>query len=157
SIVARAAAAGDRVAELCGRIQARELRINTEPEGAAQQVSALLDQALPELEASGDHVALYVAYRALSLVAAMRAQLDDLVHACQRAVRHAQEAGCVDKLSSYLNLGLFHGTTPIEKVLAWQDARSHLERRDYFLRGYRAAALAMVGRFDQARPMVADL
>src|SRR5262249_17077300 len=98
SIVARAAPAGDRVAPRCGRIQARELRINTEPEGAAQQVSALLDQALPELEASGDHVALYVAYRALSLVAAMRAQLDDLVHACERAVSHAQEAGCVDKL-----------------------------------------------------------
>ena len=40
SLAERAAAAGDRVGELCGRIQEGNLRLNLEPEGATEKLAA---------------------------------------------------------------------------------------------------------------------
>jgi tetratricopeptide (TPR) repeat protein len=157
SLAERAAAARDRVAELCGQIQAGELRTFLEPEGATEKVSALLKRALPELEAGGDHVSLYVAYRALSMVGNMHAQFDAVLDACARAAAHSRLAGCVDQLLVYFCLGLFYGSTPFSEVLAWQDSRDRRERRDWVLRMCRAEALAMLARFDEARAIIAEL
>ena len=41
-------------------------RIYLEPEGAAEKLAALVEQALPVFEAAGDDLALYIAYSALA-------------------------------------------------------------------------------------------
>ena len=54
-------------------------------------------------------------------------------------------------------MGRFHGSTPVTELLSWQDAQDPRELRGPYLRAYRAAALAMLGRFDEARATVAEL
>ena len=68
SLAERASAAGNRLGELCGRIQAGVLRLTVEPEGSAEKLSALVEQALPVFQAAGDDMALYVAYSATAEV-----------------------------------------------------------------------------------------
>src|SRR5205814_5264969 len=59
SLAERAAAAGDRIGALCGRIEEGALRTWLEPEGATDRLAALLEQAVPVFEAAGDDFALY--------------------------------------------------------------------------------------------------
>ena len=47
-------------------------------------------------------------------------------------------------------------TTPVSELLAWLDEHEPRAGRDHWLRMYRALALAMLGRFDEARPMLAE-
>ena len=93
ALAERAAAAGDRVGELCGRIQEGLFRIYLEPEGATEKLAALVEQALPVFEAAGDDLALYIAYSALAEVANMRGQMDAGLEAYERASAHARQAG----------------------------------------------------------------
>ena len=50
----------------------------------------------------------------------------------------------------------FAGTTPVPELLAWLDENESREGRDYFFRAYRAGGLAMLGRFDEARAILAE-
>ena len=50
----------------------------------------------------------------------------------------------------------FFGTTPVSELLAWLDENEPRAGRDQFLRAYRAMALAMLGRFDEARAILAE-
>ena len=87
----------------------------------------------------------------------MRAQMDKVVDAYERAAAHAELAGLADRLLGLRNMGLVHGSTPLTQFLDWQDKRDALEQRDQWLRGYRALALAMLGRFDEARAILREL
>ena len=68
-----------------------------EPEAATEQAAALARDALPVFEAAGDDLALYSAYRALGQVANVRARMDDMVEASERAAEHAERAGLDDR------------------------------------------------------------
>jgi tetratricopeptide (TPR) repeat protein len=50
----------------------------------------------------------------------------------------------------------FFGTTPVSELLAWLDENEPPAGRDHFLRAYRAGTLAMLGRFDEARTILAE-
>ncbi len=153
----RAAAAGDRVGELCGRVRAAMFRINVEPEGAAEALSTLVEQALPVFEATGHDLALYIAYSALAEVAFMRGQMGAHLEAYERAVAHAHQAGYLPPASVGARAGgRLLGATPASELLTWLDENEPTAGRDYLLRAYRAAALAMLGRFDEARPILAE-
>jgi tetratricopeptide (TPR) repeat protein len=52
--------------------------------------------------------------------------------------------------------GRFFGATPVSELLAWLDENDPPRGRDYLLRAYRAGALAMLGRFDEARALLAE-
>jgi class 3 adenylate cyclase/tetratricopeptide (TPR) repeat protein len=157
SLADRAAAAGDRIGELCGRIEAAQIRTSLDPEGVTEKLAALVEEALPVFEEAGDEVALYSAYRGLATVANMRAQLDLSAEMYERAAAHAERAGLPDRLVGMRDTGRFHGTTPVSQFLAWQDARDPQELRNSWLRGRRATALAMLGRFEEARAIVGEL
>ena len=60
-VAERAAAADDRASELCARIKQGVGRMYAEPEGATEQLRALVDEALPVFEASGDDFGLFIA------------------------------------------------------------------------------------------------
>ena len=75
SLAERASGSGDRVAELCGKVQGGLFRLSVEPEGAAEKLSALVEQALPVFQTAGDDMALYIGYSALAEVAGVRGQM----------------------------------------------------------------------------------
>jgi class 3 adenylate cyclase/tetratricopeptide (TPR) repeat protein len=156
SIVSRAATAQDRLGELCGRIHELAQRMYVEPTEAADEVDALVAEALPVFEAAGDDLAVCIAYRALGEAANMRAQMDRMAAAYERAAAHAGPAG-LTALVGYQSHAHFHGSTPLTELLAWQDAQDLREQRTYWLRTHRAAALAMLGRIDEARALIADV
>ncbi len=153
----RAAAAGNRVGELCGRIQAGVFRHDREPEGAVEKLSAIVEQALPVFEAAGDDMALYIAYSALSDVAVMRGQEEAALAAYERALAHARQAGHLPPGSFGAHAAFrFFGPTPVSELLAWLDENEPKHGRDHFFRAYRAGAMAMLGRFDEARAILAE-
>jgi class 3 adenylate cyclase/tetratricopeptide (TPR) repeat protein len=157
ALAEKAAAAGDRVAELCGSIQAAMFRIYSEPEGAAEKLSTLVQRALPVFHGAGDDLALYVAYAASAEVAFMRGRMGGHTEAYERAVVHAHRAGYAPAVSVGTRAGgRFFGATPVSELLAWLDENDPPRGRDYLLRAYRAGALAMLGRFEEARPLLAE-
>jgi len=155
SFAQRASAMGDHVAELCGRIQEGTFRTFLEPEGAIEKLDALVEQALPVFSAAGDDLALYIAYCALGQVAGMRAQWDAALEAYEQAAAHAGEAGPLPQVEGWRASCRVLGTTPVSELLTWLDKQESGEPPNYFLRRERAMALAMLGRFDEARPILA--
>jgi class 3 adenylate cyclase/tetratricopeptide (TPR) repeat protein len=160
SVAERAAAADDRVGELCGRLlegMHRQL-LEVGEVGSGAQLVALAEEALPVFEAAGDDFALHIAYRVLGFVADTRARMDALVVAFERAATHAKRAGFTDPTcEEWSEYGRYHGTTPVSELLARQDELSERERRNAWLRGHRAGAFAMLGRFEEARTLLAEL
>lgn len=156
SLAERASAAGDRVGELCGRVRESLLRTFLEPEGATEELAALIEEALPVFRAAGDDTALYIGYSALGQVGNMRGQMDAGLEAFEQAAIHARQAGMRHEELGWRSTLRFMGTTPVAEVLAWLDANEPREGRNYWLRSNRAKALAMLGRFDEAHAILAD-
>jgi tetratricopeptide (TPR) repeat protein len=144
------------VAELCGRIKEGVCRISLEPEGATEQLAVLVEQALPVFEAAGDELALYTAYSALGQVANMRAQMDAVLNAYERADAHARRAGLPYELFRWRAYASYWGTTPVSELLALLDEQEARGVPNLILRLYRGRALAMLGRFDEARAILAE-
>jgi tetratricopeptide (TPR) repeat protein len=152
----RASAAGDRVGELCGRIQGGVFQLSLEPEGAGEKLAALVEQALPVFHAAGDELALYIAYSALAQAAETRAQWDAALEAYEQAFAYARQADHVPAgFLAWRAACRFFGTSPLSELLAWLDANEPHAGRDHFLRAYRAGSLAMQGRFNEARAILA--
>jgi class 3 adenylate cyclase/tetratricopeptide (TPR) repeat protein len=156
ALAERAGAADDRVAELCGRIKEGALRTYLEPEGATEQLAALIEQALPVFHAAGDHLALHIGYAALGQVANMRAQLDAGLEAYEQADSHSEQAGLPDEFLGWRGAMRFYGTTPVLDLLAWLDSQEERVALNPLVRPHRANALAMLGRFDEARAILAE-
>ena len=144
----RAAASGNRVAELYGGIEEAHVRCYIDPEGATERLAALVDEALPIFEAGADDFALLVAYRALGQVGIMRAQMDSSAAAFDQAALHAKRWGLTSSLTGWRDIGRFHGSTPLSEYLAWQDEQEALGHWSICRRGW---ALAGLGRFEEAR------
>jgi class 3 adenylate cyclase/tetratricopeptide (TPR) repeat protein len=156
AVADRAAASGDRIVALSARITAGRFRSFHEPVGATEKLAALLDEALPVFHAAEDDRALYLGYSALGQVANMRAQTDAGLAAYERAAVHAARAGLPHDFVAWRAVMRFMGTTPAPAVLAWLDENEPREGRNHFLRAYRAAVLGMLGRFDEARAILAE-
>jgi len=156
SIVARAEASGDRIAELCGRIQELTSRIQTQAVDTLADLDVLLGEALPIFEAAGDDLALRIAYRAIGETANMRAQMDQVAEAYEKALSYPGPAG-LTAVVGFQSHARYHGSTPVTELLAWQDEQDPHEQRSYWLRAHRIGALAMLGRSDEARALLAEL
>jgi class 3 adenylate cyclase/tetratricopeptide (TPR) repeat protein len=156
----RSAAAGDRVGELCGRIKEGRFRAFLEPEGATDELAAVVEQALPVFEAADDDLALYIGYSALGTVANMRGQMDARLEANERAFVHVQRAGVPHleaRLLSSRAAARLAGTTPVSELLAWLDEQEERAARNPNLRRWRGVPLAMIGRFGEARAHLAEV
>jgi len=159
-VAERAAATGDRVAELGVRIEEGVFRLNVEPEGAAEELAALVDATLPVFEDAGDDFALYVAHQALGAVAFQRARMDDALAAFERALLHARRIGLSHHeagLQSRLAGSRFFGSTPVPELLTWLDEQEAANVRAPFVRLFRANGLSMLGRFEEARMILSEL
>jgi tetratricopeptide (TPR) repeat protein len=76
--------------------------------------------------------------------------------AYERAFAHAHQAGLPHQLLGWRAGARFFGATPVSELLAWLDEQEERGARNPNLRGYRANALAMLGRFDEARAILAE-
>jgi class 3 adenylate cyclase/tetratricopeptide (TPR) repeat protein len=157
AIAERAAAAGDRRAELCARIVGGRFHISADPEGATDELAALLEEALPLFESAADDFLLYVAYYALGWVEIMRGRFDAMVEALEEAIVHARAIGSPLHVMGWLADGRLNGTTPIQEMLVWLDETEAREPSSPLLRKARAQALARMGRLDEARDLVASV
>nr|MBA2297282.1 hypothetical protein [Actinomycetota bacterium] len=107
--------------------------------------------------AAGDDMALYVAYSALAGVAFKRAQMGAGLEAYERAFAHARQSGHVPPGAFRVRaFARFFGATPVPQLLTWLDANEPLAGQNHFFRAYRAGALAMLGRFEEAREILAE-
>jgi class 3 adenylate cyclase/tetratricopeptide (TPR) repeat protein len=157
ALAERAAAAGDRIGELCLRIKEADLRDWLEPEGGTEQLASVVEQALPVFEAAGDDFALYVAYCALGSAASGRAQMDKSAAAFDRAASYAARAGLADAQLGMRAASRLWGATPVSEVLAWLDDQDGREQRGHEFHLNRVQAMAMLGHIDEARVQLIDL
>jgi class 3 adenylate cyclase/tetratricopeptide (TPR) repeat protein len=150
----RAAVAGDRLGELCARLEAGGFKLYIEPGTAMAELEALIAEAQPELEAAGDDLALSVVHVARAQVAHGFSRFDEEVAELDRAMHHAQLTGLAHIVVSGMPGGsgarLF-GATPLSDVLGWLDEREAQFGPDWRHAGTRAAVFALIGRFEEAR------
>ena len=102
--------------------------------------------------AAGDDLALYTAYYALANVEYIRGQADGALKAFERAADHSRQAGLSYEFVAYRASLRVDGATPVAELLAWLDENEGRDGWGHWLRVPRADALAMLGRFDEARP-----
>jgi tetratricopeptide (TPR) repeat protein len=86
----------------------------------------------------------------------MRAQLDEGLRAYDLAAVHAERAGVLARLVGYRSSMRFHGSTPVTELLTWMGEQGETGTRNANFRASRANALAMLGRFDDARAILAQ-
>jgi class 3 adenylate cyclase len=151
SVAERAAAAGDRVGELTARVAAAV-------SGDPARLSAMIEQALPVFEEEGDDFALMTAYYARGTLARLRGQMDASVKASERAAAHGRRAEVPNQgLVAAGSAGRLYGTTPVSELLAWEEEQDTAVRNHPRVRAQRAVALAMLGRFAEARSLLVQL
>jgi class 3 adenylate cyclase/tetratricopeptide (TPR) repeat protein len=157
ALAIRGAGEGDRVAELTGRILEASWATHLDPEGAADRLEALIVEALPELEAAGADLALYIAESARGVIENMRGRAQDWLRASELALQHAKRAGqpqLAVKLIPQLGAAQLFGPTPVLDLLAWLDAQDVAYPGNTANQVHRAGALAMLGRFAEARELM---
>ena len=155
-IAEAASATGDLVGVLCGRIMASRYRTFVEPDGAAEVLASLVEEALSVFETADNDAALYLTYFGLGHVRNIRGQIDGSLEAYELAAVHARKAGMQDELLGWRASKRHFGTTPASQLVPWLDEHEPREGRNHWLRAYRAGALAMIGRIDEARTIVAE-
>jgi tetratricopeptide (TPR) repeat protein len=116
-----------------------------------------LEQAMPVFQAAANDVALYIGYFALGQEAHQRGQADVALEATERAAGHARQAGLPHELLGWRAGFRIWGTTPVSQLLAWLDENEPRAGRDlHWFRAHRAGALARLGRFHEARALLAE-
>lgn len=157
ALAIRGADEGDRVAELTGRILEASWATHLEPEGATDRLEALIVEVLPELEAAGADLALYIAESARGVIANMRGRAQDWLTSGELALQHAKRAGqphLAIKLIPQLGAAQLFGPTPVLDLLTWLDAQDVAYPGNTANEVHRAGALAMLGRFADARELM---
>jgi class 3 adenylate cyclase/tetratricopeptide (TPR) repeat protein len=158
SIAERASASGDRVGELCARIQGCMFRLEIESGGAAEELSVLLEGAMPVFQSGPHDIALYIGYLAYTELWFKRGRFEAGLEAYELAIAHAGRVGHLPPgVLGQRAFARFAGPTPTSELLAWLDENETGAGRDQFLLAYRANALAMLGRFDEARAILAGM
>jgi class 3 adenylate cyclase/tetratricopeptide (TPR) repeat protein len=155
----RAAVVGDPVGEICSRLEQAVIRLNFEPHGSVGQLERLIEEAAPLLEAAEDQFALYLLHFARSVVALNLLHYDAQISALEQASYHAGLAGLSQLaagLVGYEGMARCYGSMPLSQLLIWLEERETASGRDWPLAHWRAVALGMLGRFDEARLILAE-
>jgi class 3 adenylate cyclase/tetratricopeptide (TPR) repeat protein len=148
------AALGDRIAEQVAAIERTRFATFVDPEGSAERLERLATEALPEFERAGSELALYIALFGLASVAHMHGRMDAGRDDADRAAAVAESLGLPHLLASvqpYRVATRFHGTTHLAEVLVWWEEEEAAGVAGSSLQINRCLALAMLGRFDEAR------
>jgi tetratricopeptide (TPR) repeat protein len=135
------------------------LRLYLDRERSLQQVETVADEALSACAETGDAVALYRVHLARCRLAQWRLHYDRQLEAAEQAAFHATRSGLPHLQAEsfrWLTAPRFYGATPVPELLRWLDENETVLPAVTY-KSYRAAALTLVGRFDEARAIVAEL
>ena len=155
----RAAAAGDRVAEFAVRLDHAGYELvyeTTEP--VAKRLRKLAEEGLPVLEAAGEDWALAIVWGTLVLVEEHSGSWAAVAAAAERAVGHARRADyhlLINWAEAYVVHAQYYGATPVEEGLRWLDEHPEVERASVL--PYRDRLLAMLGHFEEAERLLAEI
>ncbi len=151
----RARAAGDTTGETLARMAEAFHRSWFLPDPDIDELVTRARNALPLLEQSGDHAGLVHVWFALGYgVANFRARWDDWAHAGEQALRNARLAGR-PSTGLFEELALASGSRPADEALERLDAHAR-ENPLPPTQLIRAWLLAMLGRFEEARPIAEE-
>jgi hypothetical protein len=160
SVAERAASAGDRIGELTARIEQGILRFYVEPDGALERLRTLTERALPLFEAASDDFALNLVHFARGQIGHHQNRWDTELAEVERAQCHARRTGLPHlegRGIPSLAVARFYGSTPLSELLAWLDKQEASGVRHLDFKAWRAAALAYLGRLDEARTLDAEM
>jgi len=144
----RAEAAGDEPGAALARTVAASAKVWA-ARGNAEEVEQLAREALPLLEAAGDHVGLASIWDSLALVANMRSRFADWAAAAEESLEHTRRAGRPVGPTSGLSVALALGPRPASEALTVLD--EYLPETPYPADlMLRALLLAMLGRTEEA-------
>jgi class 3 adenylate cyclase/tetratricopeptide (TPR) repeat protein len=144
---------GDEIAELCGQIKADNVRLFVEFEGIADRLEAEIEHSLPVFNAAGNHAALDIACFTLTWVKQARGRMDEALQAAEQAARYRPERA-VD-LQIWRAGARLDGPTPAAELVAWLEEPEQRAPRSVWLDVDHACGLAMLGRFNEARTLIA--
>jgi class 3 adenylate cyclase/tetratricopeptide (TPR) repeat protein len=153
-------AAGDRLGELALRLEQANLEAVLHPptERTSPTLRRLAEEAIPVFEAAEDEWCLTVASGSLLIAELVDARFQaDIARAAERVLAHARRAGdplWVDWAEIQLVYAQQRGATPVADCVRWLDEHPHVERRSIL--PHRDRSLAMLGRFDDARGLLAE-
>jgi class 3 adenylate cyclase/tetratricopeptide (TPR) repeat protein len=153
--VERARRVGDRAAELMIRLTAGTWETLVHTDRGVAALDHLIDEALPELEAVGDDLALTGAYFAKGWSASWRGHGAEQLEACQQSLEHARRVPGRHEASTMLRFlpdAHLFGPTTAHAMSVWLDEHSDDGRHDFRL--CRAVVLAMLDRSDEAINMI---
>jgi class 3 adenylate cyclase/tetratricopeptide (TPR) repeat protein len=147
----RAREAGDEVGEAAARVMAAHCRLPLEV-SRVDELESLTRAALPLLERAHDHAGLVHVWGALGQVANVRCRYEEWWEAWEQANRHARLARQPGTRPLGLELALVYGPRPADEALRALDAALPDDRRPWTSLN-RAVLLAMLARFEEARPL----
>jgi class 3 adenylate cyclase/tetratricopeptide (TPR) repeat protein len=156
------AASGNRRLELHAMLERAFLRALTHPDGV-EELRRVAEQALPVLEELGDELGLAKAWRRIADVHWMVNHWSEQAQALEQALVHAQRAGDDREAAGALMrlpMSLYYGPMPVAEATARAEA---ILERAQGARVVQSTALvclaglhAMSGRFEEARPLLAQ-
>jgi tetratricopeptide (TPR) repeat protein len=152
----RAAAAGNRVGALHAELGRLRVTAQTDPEGVAEALRLLIDEARPVFEAEGYDAGLAALWSAVETIEHGACRFDVAREACERALEHARRAGD-SELAHLIMPGLVvastMGSRPIDQLLPWLDELTEMYGVRPWIESPRASLLAFTGRLDEARAL----
>jgi hypothetical protein len=154
------AAAGDRAGELRARLAGRIWRVSVDPAGELDDLRALIEQARPTIEASGDTAGLAALEEAVGQIAHIECEFGAAFAAFTRAMQYARHAGDMwfeARLRPMAAACVALGPAPAAEALRWlEDARAQSAAYQPALEMWGAHILCGLGRFEEARALLAD-
>jgi class 3 adenylate cyclase/tetratricopeptide (TPR) repeat protein len=145
----RATEVGDRAAELCARMEVERMSTFLEPVARTERLAELTDEAAALFETTGNLHGLYSTYLAKVQLANMRSDVAGVVASFEAAADISRRLGINNEFIGPLSNWRIASAEPNSKTLEWFATTA----ADYHatVDEHRAEALAMAGRFDEAR------
>jgi class 3 adenylate cyclase/tetratricopeptide (TPR) repeat protein len=154
------AAARDRTGELRARLAGRIWRVSVDPAGELDELRALVEEARSTIERCSDAAGLAALDEAAGQIAHFECRYGAAFSAFTRAMRYARQAGDVwfeARLRPMAASCVALGPTPVEEALRWlEDAQGPNATYQPALKMWGAHLLSGLGRFDEARALLAD-
>ena len=159
-IAGQCSATGDRVGELRARLEELRWRASADPEHWLAALAALVEQARPAIEQDGDPAAQAALEHAAGYLDYNRGRQAAALTALTRGMEHARRVGDLWLETSMRAMAatcIYLGPTPISQALRWlDDAETQSAAYQPQLDTRKAALLAELGRFDEARSLLSE-